>query len=118
MYDAGDPFVRGHIVRALYDRLRMCDASPLALPKGFRVNSPVIGHTMVGRTVQETEKSTAVTMSWFHGAPRVDVIDGTTGQLLDEHVYVWLLCVNALVARWLQWLDSVMFSSVQFNSLL
>jgi len=43
---------------------------------------------MVGRTVHETEKKTTVTMSWFRGAPRVDVIDGTGGHLLDEHVYV------------------------------
>jgi len=64
------------------------DANPLVLPKGFRINCPVIGHTVVGRMVQETEKSTAVTMSWFRGAPRVDVIDGTAGHLLDEHAYV------------------------------
>jgi len=84
----GDPFVHGHIARALYDRLRVADINSLVLPKGFHVNCPVIGHTTVSRTVQETEKSTAVTMSWFRGAPRVDVIDGTAGHLLDEHVYV------------------------------
>jgi len=87
-YNAGDPFVRGHIARALYDRLHVNDTNPLVLPKGFHINYPVIGHTTVGRLVQETEKSTAVTMSWFRGAPRVDVIDGTAGHLLDEHMYV------------------------------
>jgi len=84
--------VQGHIARALYDRLHVSDAKPLELPKGFHVNCPVIGYTMVGRAVQETEKTTAVTMSWFRGAPRVDVIDGTAGLLLDEHVYV-CVCV-------------------------
>lgn len=87
-FDTGDPFVRGHIARALYDRLRVSDTNPLVLPKGFHINCPVIGHTTVGRMVLGTEKSTAVTMSWFRGAPRVDVIDGTAGHLLDEHAYV------------------------------
>lgn len=54
------------------------------------MNCPVIGYTMVGRMICETEKTTAVTMSWFRGAPRVDVIDGTAGHLLDENVYVFV----------------------------
>jgi len=94
--NTGDPFVCGHVARALYDRLHVNDANPIALPNGFHVNCPVIGHTTVGRMVQETEKSTAVTMSWFRGAPRVDVIDGTAGHLLDEQMYVehmYCICV-------------------------
>ena len=96
--NTGDPFVRGHVARALYDRLHVNDANPLALPKGFHINCPVIGHTTVGRMVQETEKSTAVTMSWFRGAPRVDVIDGTAGHLLDEDTYVYHMYVGCFVA--------------------
>ena len=90
--------MQGHIARALYDRLHVSDTKPLVLPKGFHVNCPVIGYTMVGRAVQETEKTTAVTMSWFRGAPRVDVIDGTAGLLLDEHVYVCVCVGGSFVA--------------------
>jgi len=92
-FNAGDPFVRGHIARALYDRLHVNGGNRLVLPKGFHINCPVIGHTTISRMAQETEKSTAVTMSWFRGAPRVDVIDGTAGHLLDGHVYVSLYIV-------------------------
>ena len=98
-------FVYGHVARALHDRLARkttVEQSDLQLVPPYHVAAPAFIRTKIGTLGAETEKSTAVTVIWYLGADRAEVIDGTTGTFFDEPMLVGLIfsilwCQNILL---------------------
>jgi hypothetical protein len=81
----GDNFKFGHISRALYHRLdRTGDEAEMCLPTIFQAICPQILHSELCALIFETEKSTSQTAIWTLGQKKAEVIDGTTGKLIDE----------------------------------
>ncbi|ELU02784.1 hypothetical protein CAPTEDRAFT_228448 [Capitella teleta] len=81
----GDNFKFGHISRALYHRLDPTgDEAEMSLPPNYRAVCPRIHQSDMFALVLETEKSTPQTAIWTLGNPRSEVIDGTTGKLIDD----------------------------------
>ena len=74
----------GHVSRALYYRLsKSCEDPVLDLPEGYVPTMPVLGHTELEVSLQETEKSLPLVASWTGQDERMDIVDGTTGKKMD-----------------------------------
>ena len=75
----------GHIARALFYRLTKGEKElKVPLPPGYQAVCPDIGQAKVEIEVQDTEKSTALTVMWSQGDDKAEVMDGTTGKIIDK----------------------------------
>ena len=75
----------GHLSRALCCRLSEGEPDiTTSLPAGYRINHPQLGRVTVYEPPRETEKTKALSINWCMGDNKAEVLDGTTGQLVER----------------------------------
>ena len=83
LYFLGTNYVYGHASRAMYYRLARNKSPPkLGLPSGYQAVCPSVNSGSIENGWQDTERSSALSVVWTLGDSRVEVSDGTTGQLM------------------------------------
>jgi len=64
------------------------------LPRGFRINHPLLGRVTTYDPPRETQKTKELSMNWVLGDQQVELTDGTKGICISTYVslLLWSAC--------------------------